>query len=118
MGKYSARGGFSGGMSNIQKQQLQMQKLMEMQKQMEEKQASIEAQEFSASAGGGVVSATVNGKKELTKLTIKPEAVDPEDVEMLEDLVLSAVNEAIRTADSTMSTAMDSFTNNLSAFGL
>lgn len=118
MAKYSARGGFSGGMSNAQKQQMQMQKLMEMQKQMEEKQAAIEAQEFTASVGGGVITATVNGKKELTKLEIKPEAVDPEDVEMLQDLVLSAVNEAIRQADSTMSNAMNSFTSGLGGFGL
>ena len=118
MAKYSARGGFSGGMSNAQKQQMQMQKLMEMQKQMEEKQASIEATEFTASAGGGVVSATVSGRKELLKLSIKPEAVDPEDVEMLEDLVLSAVNEALRQADSTMSGAMESFTGGLGSMSL
>lgn len=118
MGRYSARGGFSGGMSNIQKQQLQMQKLMEMQKEMETKQADVEAQEFTASAGGGAVTATVNGKKELTHLVIKPEAADPEDVEMLQDLVMSAVNEAIRTADGTMTEAMNAFTGNLSSFGL
>lgn len=118
MGRYSARGGFSGGMSNAQKQQMQMQKLMELQKEMEAKQADIEAQEFSASAGGGAVTATVNGKKELTRLSIQAEAVSAEDVEMLEDLVMSAVNEALRQADSTMSNAMNGFTSGLSGFGL
>ncbi|MGM9661631.1 MAG: YbaB/EbfC family nucleoid-associated protein [Oscillospiraceae bacterium] len=113
MGKYTARGGFSGGMSGAQKQQMQMQKIMELQRQMEEKQKEIEAREFTATAGGGVVSATVSGKKELTKLSIQPDAVDPEDVEMLEDLVLSAVNEALRQADSTMSSAMNAFTSGL-----
>ena len=80
----------------------------------------MEAQEFSASAGGGVVTATVNGKKELVKLSIQPDAVDPQDVEMLEDLIISAVNEAIRQADSAMSTAMNAFTSGLGlgGFGL
>ena len=69
--------------------------------------------EFTASAGGGVVTATVSGKKELTKLSIQPDAVDPQDVEMLEDLILSAVNEALRQADSTMTGAMNAFTSGL-----
>ena len=113
MAKYSARGGFSGGMSGAQKQQMQMQRIMELQKQMEEKQHAVEEMEFTASAGGGVVTATVSGKKELTKLSIQPDAVDPQDVEMLEDLILSAVNEALRQADSTMSSAMNAFTSGL-----
>ena len=112
MAKYSARGGFGGG-NAAQKQQAQMQRIMELQKQMEEKQQSVEAQEFSASAGGGVVTAVVNGKKELVKLSIQPDAVDPQDVEMLEDLIISSVNEAIRQADSAMSTAMNAFTSGL-----
>ena len=73
-----------------------------------------------ASVGGGVVQATVSGKKELTALTVKPEAVDPEDVEMLQDLVISAVNEALRQADEAMNSSMQSFTGglNLPGFGL
>ena len=120
MAKYSARGGFSGGMNAAQKQQAQMQRIMDLQKQMEEKQQNVEAQEFSASAGGGVVTAVVNGKKELVKLSIQPDAVDPQDVEMLEDLIISSVNEAIRQADSAMSTAMNAFTSGLGlgGFGL
>ena len=113
MAKYSARGGFSGGLSGAQKQQMQMQRIMELQKQMEDKQHEVEEMSFTASAGGGVVSATVSGKKELTKLAIQPEAVDPSDVEMLEDLIVSAVNEALRQADGTMTTAMNAFTSGL-----
>ena len=92
---YSARGGFSGGGSAMRQQQMQ-QKLLKMQQDMAAAQEAVENASFTASVGGGVVQATVSGKKELTALTIKPEAVDPEDVEMLQDLVVSAVNEALR----------------------
>ena len=73
-----------------------------------------------AAAGGGVVSATVSGKKGLVSVTIDPEAVDPEDVEMLQDLVVSAVNEALRQADEAMEAGMGSVTGglNLGGFGL
>ncbi|MPN61886.1 Nucleoid-associated protein [bioreactor metagenome] len=83
-------------------------------------QSAVEAQEFRASVGGGVVEAVVNGKKELLSLSIKPEAVDPEDVEMLQDLVVSAVNEALRQADETMTNSMQKLTGglNLGALGL
>ena len=76
--------------------------------------------EFTASVGGGVVEARVNGKKEVLAVTIKPEAVDPEDVEMLQDLVVSAVNEALRQAGEAMDQSMNSVTGglNLGAFGL
>ena len=70
-------------------------------------QEAVEAQEFTASVGGGVVEAKVNGKKEVLAVTIKPEAVDPEDVEMLQDLVISAVNEALRQADEAMIISRD-----------
>ena len=92
---YSARGGFSGGGSAMRQQQMQ-QKLLKMQQDMAAAQEAVENASFTASVGGGVVQATVSGKKELTALTVKPEAVDPEDVEMLQDLVISAVNEALR----------------------
>ena len=80
----------------------------------------MENQEFTASVGGGVVEAKVNGKKEVLAVTIKPEAVDPEDVEILQDLVISAVNEALRQADEAMNSSMQSFTGglNLPGFGL
>ena len=116
---YSARGGFSGGGSAMRQQQMQ-QKLLKMQQDMAAAQEAVENASFTASVGGGVVQATVSGKKELTALTVKPEAVDPEDVEMLQDLVISAVNEALRHADEAMNSSMQSFTGglNLPGFGL
>ena len=115
---YSARGGFSGGGSAMRQQQMQ-QKLLKMQQDMAAAQEAVENASFTASVGGGVVQATVSGKKELTALTVKPEAVDPEDVEMLQDLVISAVNEALRQADEAMNSSMQSFTGglNLPGFG-
>lgn len=109
---YSARGGFSGGGSAMRQQQ--------MQQDMAAAQEAVENASFTASVGGGVVQATVSGKKELTALTVKPEAVDPEDVEMLQDLVISAVNEALRQAEEAMNSSMQSFTGglNLPGFGL
>ena len=109
---YSARGGFSGGGSAMRQQQMQ-QKLLKMQQDMEAAQEAVENASFTASVGGGVVQATVSGKKELTALTIKPEAVDPEDVEMLQDLVISAVNEALRQADEAMEQSMGAVTGGL-----
>lgn len=116
---YSARGGFSGGGSAMRQQQMQ-QKLLKMQQDMAAAQEAVENASFTASVGGGVVQATVSGKKELTALTVKPEAVDPEDVEMLQDLVISVVNEALRQADEAMNSSMQSFTGglNLPGFGL
>ena len=116
---YSARGSFSGGGSAMRQQQMQ-QKLLKMQQDMAAAQEAVENASFTASVGGGVVQATVSGKKELTALTVKPEAVDPEDVEMLQDLVISAVNEALRQADEAMNSSMQSFTGglNLPGFGL
>ncbi len=91
------RGGFPGGMpgnmSNLMKQ------AQRMQRQMEEGQKQLEEKEFTAKAGGGAVEATVSGKKELLKLTISEEAVDPEDVEMLQDMIIAAVNEAMKQAE-------------------
>ena len=116
---YSARGGFSGGGSAMRQQQMQ-QKLLKMQQDMAAAQEAVENASFTASVGGGVVQATVSGKKELTALTIQPDAVDPADVEMLQDLVISAVNEALRQADEAMNSSMQSFTGglNLPGFGL
>ena len=106
---YSARRGFTSGSmktSGAARQAEMQQRIAEMQEQMNATQESIEAQEFTASVGGGVVEAKVNGKKELLAVTIKPEAVDPDDVEMLQDLVVSAVNEArFRPVSISFSTA-------------
>ena len=91
------RGGFSGGMpGNMNNLMKQAQK---MQRQMEENQKALEEAEFKSTSGGGAVEVTVNGKKEVTKLTIDPEAVDPEDVEMLEDMIIAALNEACSQVD-------------------
>lgn len=111
---YSARRGFTSGRPTGAQRQMEMQqKLQEMQAQMAASQESVEAQEFTASVGGGVVEAKVNGKKEVLSVTIKPEAVDPEDVEMLQDLVVSAANEALRQAESAMNEAMEKITGGL-----
>ena len=118
---YSARRGFTNGKtSGAQRQAEMQQKIAEMQAAMTSAQENVEAQEFTASVGGGVVEAKVNGKKEVLSVTIKPEAVDPDDVEMLQDLVVSAVNEALRQAGEAMEKGMESVTGglNLGAFGL
>ncbi len=118
---YSARRGFTNGkISGAARQAEMQQKIAEMQAAMASAQENVEAQEFTASVGGGVVEAKVNGKKEVLAVTIKPEAVDPDDVEMLQDLVVSAVNEALRQAEDAMEKSMSSVTGglNLGAFGL
>ena len=120
---YSAKRGFSNGSmrpTGAARQAEMQQKIAEMQEQMAVTQSEVESKEFSASVGGGVVEAKVNGKKEVLAVTIKPEAVDPEDVEMLQDMVVSAVNEALRQAEEAMNQGMDSITGglNLGAFGL
>ena len=88
---YSARRGFTNGsmkMTGAQRQAEMQARIQQMQEQVNAAQEAVEAQEFTASVGGGVVEAKVNGKKEVLAVTIKPEAVDPEDVEMLQDLSL------------------------------
>ena len=118
---YSARRGLTNGkISGAARQAEMQQKIAEMQAAMTSAQENVEAQEFTASVGGGVVEAKVNGKKEVLAVTIKPEAVDPDDVEMLQDLVVSAVNEALRQAEDAMEKSMSSVTGglNLGAFGL
>ena len=80
---------------------------------MEEGQKELETKEFTASAGGGAVEATVSGKKELLKVTLSQEVVDPEDVEMLQDLILAAVNEAMRQAEEASAELMGKMTGGL-----
>ena len=113
---YSARGGFGGSQGQMMRQQQMQQKIMQMQQQMAKAQEDVENPDFTASAGGGAVQ--VSGKKELKALTIQPDAVDPQDVEMLQDLVISAVNEALRQADEAMNNSMNSFTGGLNIPGL
>ena len=112
-----ARGGFPGmmGGGNMQNLARQAQKL---QQQMTKMQEELETREYEASAGGGMVTVKVSGKKELLSIEIKPEAVDPDDVEMLQDLVLAAVNEALRTASDTTEREMSKLTGGLSMPGL
>lgn len=112
-----ARGGFPGGFGGGNMNNLMKQAQM-MQKQMAEMQKEIEVAEFESSVGGGAVSVRVNGKKEVLGINIKPEVVDADDVEMLEDLVLSAVNEALRKADEETSSKMGKLTGGLNIPGL
>lgn len=115
---YSARRGFSNGNGMSARQAAMQQQITKMQEDMAQRQQEVEEKSFTASVGGGAVSATVNGKKELTALTIKPEAADPEDVEMLQDMVISAVNEALRQAEDAMSASMNALTSSLGLGGL
>lgn len=116
---YSARRGFTNGkISGAARQAEMQQKIAEMQAAMTSAQENVEAQEFTASVGGGVVEAKVNGKKEVLAVTIKPEAVDPDDVEMLQDLVVAAVNEALRAAGDAMEQELGKMTGGLSMPGL
>ena len=107
------RGGFPGGMGMPGNMNNLMKQAQRMQRQMEEGQKELEVKEFSATSGGGAVEAVVNGKKELVKLTISEEAVDPEDVEMLQDMIVAAVNEAMKQADEASQELMGKMTGGL-----
>lgn len=109
-----ARGGFPG-MGNMGGMMKQVQK---MQKDMAKMQEELEEKEVEASAGGGVVTVVATGKKIIKSIEIKPEAVDPDDVEMLEDLILAATNEAIRKAEEMVSSEMGKITGGLNMPGL
>ena len=113
MAKGGYRGGMGGGMNmNMIKQAQKMQQdMLKMQEEMESK-------EYDATAGGGMVKAVVNGKHEVLSLTINPEAVDPEDVEMLQDMIVAAVNEAMRKAEADQSANMAKLTGGLNLGGL
>ena len=106
------RGGYPGGampgnMSNLMKQ------ATKMRKQMEEQQKQVEEMDFSATAGGNAVEVVVSGAKELRSIKISPEAVDPEDVEMLQDLIMAAVNEALRKAQEASDEVMQKMTGGM-----
>ena len=109
------RGGFPGGMpGNMNNLMKQAQK---MQKQMEENQKALEEKEFTATAGGGAVEVTVSGKREIVKVKLSEEAVDPDDVEMLEDMIVAATNEALRQAEEAAASAMSALTGGLGGLG-
>lgn len=106
------RGGFPAGampgnMNNLMKQ------AQRMQRQMEENQKELETKEFTAKAGGGAVEVTVSGKKEVLKVNLSEEVVDPDDIEMLQDLIVAATNEALRMAESANADMMNKMTGGL-----
>lgn len=109
------RGGFPGGMpgnmTNLMKQ------AQRMQRQMEETTKELESKEYTAQAGGGAVSVTVSGKKEVVAVKLSEEVVDPEDIEMLEDLIVAATNEALRKVDEESSAVMSKLTGGLGGLG-
>ena len=113
--KAGKKPGMGGGQASMQKQVQQMQA---MQRKMEELQSEIDAKEVTATAGGGAVSVTVSGKKELVKIELKKEAVDPDDIEMLQDLIIAAVNEGLRQIEEISSTEMNKLTGGLGIPGL
>ena len=110
------RGGFPGGampgnMNNLMKQ------AQRMQRQMEESQKELEEKEFTATAGGGAVEVSVSGKREVTKVKLQEEAVDPDDIEMLEDLIMAAANEAYRQLDEFSQSSMAKITGGMGGLG-
>ena len=112
-----AKGGFRG-MPGGMNQAAMMKQAQKLQQEMLRMQQEQEAATYTAKAGGGMVSATVNGKHELVNLEINPEAVDPDDVDMLQDMIIAAVNEAMRAADTAASENMSRLTGGMNLGGL
>ena len=112
-----AKGGFRG-MPGGMNQAAMMKQAQKMQQEMLRMQEEMESKTYSASAGGGMVKAEVSGKNEIVSLQINPEAVDPDDVEMLQDMVIAAVNEALRTAETDKANQMSRMTGGLNLGGL
>ena len=112
-----AKGGFRG-MPGGMNQAAMMKQAQKMQQEMLRMQEEMENKTYSAAAGGGMVKAAVNGKHEVVSLEINPEAVDPDDVEMLQDMIVAAVNEALRTAENDASAGMSKLTGGLNLGGL
>ena len=106
-------GGFGGGMGNMNNLMKQAQK---MQKQMEDTTKEIEAMEVTATAGGGAVEVTVSGKKEVTMIKLDEEVVDKDDIEMLEDLIMAATNEALRKMEEISQSQMAKITGGMGGF--
>ena len=113
-----AKGGYRGGMPMGGMNMNMVKQAQKMQQEMLRMQQEMETKEYEATTGGGMVKAAVNGKHELLRLEIQPEAVDPEDVEMLQDMVIAAVNEAMRKADAEASASMSKLTGGLNLGGL
>lgn len=107
--------GMPGGGMNIQQMMKQAQK---MQREMEEMQEDLKNKSLTVSAGGGAINVTIDGNKQITELTISPDVVDPDDIDMLQDLVISAVNEALRQMEELSSSAMSKITGGLSLPGM
>ena len=110
------RGGFPGmgmpgNMTNLMKQ------AQKMQRQAEENQKALEEKEFTAAAGGGAVEVTISGKKEITRVKLAEEVVDPDDIEMLEDLIMAATNEALRKVEEETAAMMSKLTGGLGGLG-
>jgi DNA-binding YbaB/EbfC family protein len=116
MGRYK---GFSGsGMNTNKNMNNVIKQAQKMQEEMEKVQAELEEKTVEATSGGGAVTVQVNGKKEIVSLKIQPEAVDPDDVETLEDLITVAVNDAVKQADDMMAEGMSAVTGGLNIPGL
>ena len=107
--------GQGGGPSNMQAMLKQAQK---MQEDMAAMQEELEAREYDVSAGGGVVNVKINGKKEILSVKISPEVVDPDDIETLEDLIVAAVNEAVKKVESVSAQEMQKITGNIGLPGM
>ncbi|MEI3245154.1 MAG: YbaB/EbfC family nucleoid-associated protein [Lachnospiraceae bacterium] len=107
------RGGFPGGMGMPGNMNNLMKQAQKMQKQMEENQKALEEKSYTAAAGGGAVEVTISGKKEVTAVKLAEEVVDPDDIEMLQDLIIAAVNEAFRKADADSAAMMSKLTGGL-----
>lgn len=107
--------GMGGGPQNMNAMIRQAQK---MQTLMQEKQAELAEREFKASAGGGAIEVAANGKKEILSINIQPDVVDPEDIEMLQDLIIAAVNETLRNIDEVTNAEMDKITGGLNVPGM
>ena len=111
------RGGFPGGMGMPGNMNNLMKQAQKMQRQMEENQKALDEKEYTAAAGGGAVEVTISGKKEVTKVKISEDAVDPDDVEMLEDLIMAATNEALRKVEDEAAKAMGKLAGGLGSMG-
>lgn len=106
------RPGGGGNMGGMMKQ------IQKLQRDMEKAQAEIEEREFECTAGGGAIKVKINGKREILGIELQPEIVDPEDIEMLQDLIITAVNDAINTVDETTADEMGQFTGSMNIPGL
>ncbi len=115
--KMAKRGGFPGGMGMPGNMNNLVKQAQKMQKQMEETTKELEEKEYTATAGGGAVSVTVSGKKEVVAVKLSEEVVDPDDIEMLEDLIMAATNEAFRQMEEASAAAMSKFTGGLGGLG-